>query len=282
MTHSAPIIIIGAARSGTKFLRDLLALADDLRAVPYDANYVWRYKADGCPHDQLNPESITDKQIMFIRKSLFTMAKLGENDRLLEKTVSNTLRIPYVDAVFPDARYVHLIRDGRDVTESAMRQWQAQPDIKSLWAKLRAMPLSNLGYAFRFAGNFIRGLGAGRKGGKLWGPRFEGIAKIANTAPLAKTCALQWARSVEMASRDLAKLPAARVFTIHYEDLVKDDEALQKLINHLHLSGSERILAGWKDRVYSGPATAWQQLPKDDQKVISAAIGPLLTEQGYS
>jgi len=281
MTSSAPIIIIGAARSGTKFLRDLLALADNLKAVPYDVNYIWRYGNADCPHDQLDPEKLTEKQIAFIRKSLFKQAKLGKNDRLLEKTVSNTLRVPYVDAVFPDARYVHLIRDGRDVTESAMRQWQAKPKLKALFAKVRRMPLANIGYVFWFARNFIKGLGAGRKGGNLWGPRFKGIEQIASSGPLAKTCALQWARSVELASRDLAQLPASRVFTIHYEELTKDDTALRRLVNQLNLSGESRICAGWKDRVRPDPPAAWQQLEADDQKVISAVLGPVLTMQGF-
>jgi len=282
MSNSAPIIIIGAARSGTKFLRDLLALADNLKAVPYDVNYIWRYGIKNCPHDQLDPENLTEKQAAFIRKSLCKQAKLGKNDRLLEKTVSNTLRVPYVDAVFPNARYVHLIRDGRDVTESAMRQWQAKPELKSLLAKLRRMPLSNIGYAFRFAGNLVKGLGAGRQGGSLWGPRFEGISQIALTGPLAKTCALQWANSVEMASRDLARLPASRVFTIHYEDLIKDDAALRGLVGYLNLSGEARIVAAWKDRVRPRPAAAWQQLAADDKKVISAVLAPVLAKQGYS
>ena len=38
-----PIVLIGAARSGTKILRDALATALGVPQVPYDVGYVWRY-----------------------------------------------------------------------------------------------------------------------------------------------------------------------------------------------------------------------------------------------
>src|SRR4051812_20775701 len=38
-----PVIVIGAARSGTKLLRDSLATHADVARVPYDVNYVWRF-----------------------------------------------------------------------------------------------------------------------------------------------------------------------------------------------------------------------------------------------
>ena len=110
--------------------------------------------------------------------------------------MSNTLRVPFVSSVFPEARFVHLIRDGREVTESAMRQWSAPPDWRNLVTKLRDLRSLNPGYALWFAHNAALGAISGRKGGKVWGPRYPGIESDAQTKPLVELCALQWQYSV--------------------------------------------------------------------------------------
>lgn len=35
---------------------------------------------------------------------------------LVEKNPRHTLRIPFLKAIFPDAKIIHIVRDGRDVT----------------------------------------------------------------------------------------------------------------------------------------------------------------------
>jgi hypothetical protein len=43
---------------------------------------------------------------------------------LVSKRTSNNRRIPALDAAFPGARYIHIIRDGRDVADSLLRvEW---------------------------------------------------------------------------------------------------------------------------------------------------------------
>ena len=125
---------------------------------------------------------------------------------------------------------MHLIRDGRDVTESAMRLWQAPPSWGNLLGKFRNMPLANLGYAAWFFWNLTKGLFVGRKGGKVWGPRYPGIEQDVQSLSLTQVCAHQWLASVEKAIADLRSIPQDRVFQISYEELVADDRALLRLI----------------------------------------------------
>ena len=232
MSEPSPIIIIGAARSGTKFLRDLLASAEGVQAVPYDINYVWRYGAEESPHDVLDPEILSTKRLNYIRNTIRQLSRAKPNDVMIEKTVSNSLRVPFVDKVFPDARYVHLIRDGHDVTESAMRQWQAKPEIGGLFKKLKSIPFGSWTYVVWFAKNFLVGLAKGRGGGGIWGPRFPGVQAAAEKLSLAELCATQWRVSVETATVDLANISDAssRVFTITYANLVKNEDALSCLL----------------------------------------------------
>jgi len=276
-----PVILIGAARSGTKILRDILAAPAGVAAVPYDVNYVWRYGAGDLPHDVLDPDALTEKRRAFIRATLPRLAHARPGDVLVEKTVSNTLRVPFVDRVFPEARFVHLIRDGRDVTESAMRQWQAGPDLAALWTKLRGMPLSNAGYAAWFAGNMLRGLTRGRGGGGVWGPRFAGIEDAAAGRGLAAVCALQWQASVEAARRDLAALPAVRVTEIRYEDMVAEPARMGDLARALDLPDPDAVTDAAARRLRPTPPGAWRALPAADRGTIEDLLAPTLDSLGY-
>jgi hypothetical protein len=51
--------------------------------------------------------------------------RAGHAIRLLEKTPKNCLRIPFLQALFPDARFVFLRRDGRPTVSSLIDAWRA-------------------------------------------------------------------------------------------------------------------------------------------------------------
>lgn len=277
-----PIIIVGAARSGTKFLRDLLASADGVKAVPYDVNYVWRYGVPWDADDRLDPARISVEQADFIRKMLPRLAKLRDGEILIEKTVATTLRVAYAHAVYPHARFVHLTRDGRDVVESSMRQWEAAPDWRALFTKLRGIPFKNIDYALWFAGNMISGLASGRKGGRIWGPRYPGINQDALTKSIVELCSLQWKHSVRIASHELSLLPEEQVFNIRYESLVSSPDALAKLISGLGLPDRDSILAAYAKSVKPGRKERWKELPEEEQTRMIDIIKPTLNELGYS
>lgn len=283
MTEPSPVILIGAARSGTKFLRDVLASGTGTAAVPYDVNYVWRYGAEGTQDDVLDPDTLTDARKSFICRTLRSQAKAGPDDILIEKTVASTLRIPFIEAVFPDARYVHLVRDGREVVESSIRQWQAPPNWSTLWRKLREIPFQNLGYVAWFGWNFVKGLITGRKGGKVWGPRFPGIDAMAEKGPLSLVCAHQWLECYTRASTGLSEIASAesRVFTIRYEDLIRDEEALSGLLDDLGLPDKDNILACFAEKLRPNEPQMWRSLPQEDLTIIERVLTPSLKELGY-
>ncbi len=215
-----PVIVIGAARSGTKLIRDTIARHPDVSKIPYDINYIWRYGSEKLPHDEITPNLLTDKSASKIRL-YFDQSRNGKQI-LVEKTVSNCLRIPYVHKVFPQAKYIQLIRDGWDVVESSYRQWIAPPDWRYIIQKMRAYPLVDaFGYATGYGQNLLRKLVFPRDGiTSSWGPRYLGIDDDIRSKPLIEVCAIQWAYCFSKAFHDLAKLPMTSVYTVRYEEFV--------------------------------------------------------------
>ena len=180
-----PIVILGAARSGTKFLRDTLNASRRVAATPYDLNYVWRTGNESYPTDALPPDLCDDRIREKIGRALMSAAGLrpGDERRLVEKTVSNTLRVGFVARVLPGADFVHIVRNGRDVTASSLTRWLKPLDLRYLAAKARSFPLSNYRYAFWFLGNLLRPRRQSR-GRAVWGVRYPGIDADVNALPV--------------------------------------------------------------------------------------------------
>jgi hypothetical protein len=199
-------------------MRDLISRHSAVDKVPYDINYIWRLGNENLPHDELPPPLLT-KQIRRQIVRYFGGYCLGA-PFLIEKTVSNCLRIPYVNAVFPNAKFIHLVRNGLDVVESAYRQWTAPPNWRYIRKKAMTFPLMQApGYALSYAMDILqRVLTKSNKGISAWGPRYRGIEEDIASKELLEVCAIQWARCVKKAMQDLDNLSDYKVLTVRYED----------------------------------------------------------------
>lgn len=279
-----PIVLLGAARSGTKFLRDVLSGSAQIAAVPYDVAYIWHYGREGVPHDLFIRADATETLKRRTPAQLRKAAGMGADDsrRLLEKTVGNTLRVGFVDEILPGAQFIHLVRDGRAVTESAMRQWRMPADWRSSMGKLKDTLASNPRYALWFGRNFVSGMLSGRKGGKVWGPRYEGIEEDAATRPLEEVCARQWAESVRHARKQLAGIPPDRTHTVRYEDLLEEDGTFDALTGFLGLEDGAAVKMRFRARARRDELDKWREALTEAQIAAIIAIAePELAAFGY-
>jgi hypothetical protein len=284
-TEQRPIIILGAARSGTRFLRDTLGASSEISIVPYDVNYIWRTGNEACRHDEMSPDLCSEALAARIRKELYRAARKSgtrTTGRLLEKTVSNTLRVEFVSRVFPDADLVHLIRDGREVVASSLRQWGLPIDHSYLLGKLRAFSVRNYRYAFWYAVNRIRGT-TGQDGRvAIWGVRYAGIEEDLRTQSLAEVCARQWLASVTSVREAAARLPGIRLREIRYESLLESPRALKELAGWLGLQDIDPVIRRYSDTLRPHAGEPWnRQLDPRDASAVSGIIGPLQAELGY-
>jgi hypothetical protein len=276
------VILIGAARSGTKFLRSLLGADSQVGEVPFDVNYIWRHGNEACQHDAIPAALATPRVKSYIRRALTKQARIrGGRSILLEKTVSNTLRVPFVLEVFPDARFIHLIRDGRDVVESALRMWHKRPDWGYLVQKARSFPVSNYRYAAWYLWNLVSGGARGKRGMRIWGPRYPGIDTDLAARPLIEICARQWALSVEYARRDLAYLPAEQVMTVHYESLVANESVVAEVARFAGVSSPKSVVEYYQKTVRKDLSGGWERLTSMDRIDVEGILSEQLSKSGY-
>ena len=276
-----PVVILGAGRSGTKFLRDLLVASGEVAAIPFDINYVWRYGNENSPDDALDPATLTPEIIGSIRATLARLAGIKRKREarvLLEKTVSNTLRVPFVDAVLPNAIYVHLIRDGRAVAESSSRVWNKGPGGMYLLRKLRYFPWRNFRYAVWYFRNMLRSGDQKR----VWGVRYPGIQRDLETRSLLEVCARQWQACIGEAQAALAAMPVDRVLQVRYEDLISDDKTIRGVCSFCGIVDPAPVIDTFNSRVDRSNRDKWREkLTSEQIEVLSSGIGETLRALGY-
>jgi Sulfotransferase family len=278
------VIVIGAGRSGTNLLRDIICSLDGFGTWPCDEiNYVWRHGNRSAPSDELQPSDARPDVKRSIHRAFERQARRRGVATLVEKTCANSLRVAFVQEVFPDARFVSIVRDGRDVVSSAMKRWTAPLDIPYVARKARFVPPADLPYyATRYLGARLRRVRSpeGRLGS--WGPRFHGMPELLAERPLAEVCARQWLRCVEAAeTQQAASVDAERLHRVRYEELVhKPTEEIGRLVAFL---GASMPPSGRVPDLKTGSVGVWRsQLSLPDQAVVISVVEGALRSLGYS
>lgn len=249
--------------------------------MPYDVGYVWRQGNESRPDDVLAADLAVPVVTRRIRRFLRRYAD-GEG-RLVEKTVGNTLRVPFVAEVVPQAIFVHLVRDGVDVVESSRRQWSAPVDLAYLARKVRHFPPRLAGsYGLKFVRNNLRQR-EGQKHVKSWGPRYPHIDVDLKECDLLTVCARQWRECVIRASADLEEA-SAPVIEVRYEHLVGDPVGtLGRIIDEAPgYRTTTALLAAAGATLHSQSAGSGRgRLADEERRLIDVEIGDTLERFGY-
>src|SRR5262249_28475255 len=118
--------------------------------------------------------------------------------RFLEKTPKNALRIPFLKALFPDARFIFLHREAQANVSAIMEAWRS--------------------------GNFVTYPALPGWSGLPWSMLLmPGWRELAG-ASLEQVAMRQWRDANEIILDDLAALPATDWCVVRYEDLQRDLE----------------------------------------------------------
>lgn len=286
MESFKPIIIIGAPRSGTNMLRDILTTFDQVGTWPCDEiNYIWRHGNIRVNSDEFSADLARPEVTKYIRNCFKNLAKQHKLKWVVEKTCANSLRVPFVDKVLPEAHYIFIYRDGYDVLASAKLRWSATLDIHYILKKSRYVPLIDLPYyGIRYFGNRLYRLISRDRRLAFWGPQLNDIDDLLKQYSLEEICALQWKRCVEKSDLALSNMPDDKVVRVKYEDFVIDPKnELTRICNHFQIPISKEIAANaTKTVLKSSIGKGRQRLTKDVLNRVRPIISETLKEYGYT
>ncbi|MCA9259096.1 MAG: sulfotransferase [Planctomycetales bacterium] len=271
-----PLVILGAPRSGTNMLRDLLVTHSDAATWPCDEiNFIWRHYNVRHPSDEFSGGLATPRVRAYVRRAFAKLARQAGRPIVVEKTCANCLRVDFVRKILPEARFVVLLRDGRDAAASAAQRWQARFEPRYVMKKARYVPWSDLAYqAARYCGRRLHRRFSGTQRVSAWGPVFSGMVERLASDSLAEVCAWQWRRCVEQTEIGLAGASPETVFHLSYEDFVaRPAEKLAQVLQFGGMATRERDVVSRVAAVSSRSVGKWRaDLDSDDAERVEAIV----------
>jgi hypothetical protein len=207
-----PVFLLSAPRSGSTLLFETLAQSPDVATIGGESHRL----IEGVPglsmperrwtSNRLLAEDAAPETAERLAEAFFTTLRdrdgnpLAGRVRMLEKTPKNALRVPFLDAVWPDCECIFLYRDVRETLASMIEAWQS--------GYFRTYP--------RLPG------WSGAPWSLLLVPGWQELDGL----PLPEIVARQWATTLDLLVADLAALPAERVRAIRYGDFLADPDGV--------------------------------------------------------
>ncbi|MFA5885406.1 MAG: TIGR03032 family protein [Acidimicrobiia bacterium] len=132
-----PLFIVSSPRSGSSLMFETLARSPDLYSVGGESHQIiesipaFRPAAHDWHSNRLDATDATPDLARALRNGF--LVQLRDRDgrkpvgpvRMLEKTPKNSLRVPFLREVFPDAIFVYLYRDPRETVSSMLDAWRS-------------------------------------------------------------------------------------------------------------------------------------------------------------
>jgi len=263
-TRVAPVFIGGAGRSGTTLLRVMLdshpyiSCGPEMKVLPLICKFQTELKSGFA--EFLNSYQVSDEKIDLLFRDLINglfSSHLQANGkrRWAEKTPHNLLYIRQLSRIFPEARFVHVLRDGRDVAASLVEmQWF---DIKS---KQKIWYTENI-----------------RNAAIYWKEIVSGIRKAAVDAGV-------WGRYAELRYEDMIVDPKENLEELMNFLGEEWDDRLLDYYNQVHeLPEGESSSPQVKKSLYTSSIGRWKQsFTDEDRRIFKETAGELLVELEYT
>lgn len=247
---SQPIFVIAMPRSGSTLLFDLLKPHPKLYSWGDEAYPPWRAvdpDIGAAYGDAFRPECVLDGDAVaavFHEGVVAHHGRVPRRYRLLDKTPPNVLRVPALQAMFPDAVFIHLVRDAPDNIASLL-------EGRELGLGVRDWPQRN-GIDWHF----------------LMPPGWQDHVSATPAAQFA----WQWEVGTATPLRDLTDCARVR-----YEDLVAQPaEVVEDILEYAGLRMSRDVLAACNAMA---PSKHTLSDPSPDKwRVRAAEIEPVLDD----
>ncbi len=222
---------------------------------PDEAYSFWNYYArESFARDYLAGITAEKAEAARVRSAVQKTVKYQGKQRFTTK-LTGPGRIEYLNSIFPDAIFVHVIRDGRAVVDSLLRVpfWKANGGYDH--------PYWQNGFPDQYCQEWER---SGKQKSIL--------------------AALQWRNIIERTREEAMELGQSRYHEIYYEDWVKDPTtSVTKLLNYceLHTSTKVKRYVSENQRLKNMNRDTYSTMSDEELLTVSQAMQPLLGELGY-
>lgn len=260
----------------------LLEAHPDLHLIG-EPRVTWRYGNEK-KSDMLSPTDARPEVQDFIRNAFANETRNAGKQRFVEKSPHNSLRVDFVREIYPNARIIHIIRDGRESAVSIRDYWQrfsgglVRAQVKQRVREIdwRRAPY----YAKEVLRRTLPESFSPMVGPRLWGPQIPGMAQLTQELELIEVCAIQWRTCTEAACHQGRRLPAGQYMECRLEDFSR--ELIEEVLGFCDLSDAAEVWAEYDRRFkQERQGSRKGEASDEDMQLMMNWIAPTLEWLGY-
>jgi len=297
-SKTLPIVfIVGTPRSGTHLLASIIKNNSTCQYTG-ELNSFWK-KYTGNSTDFASVKHLNSKKISIIRNDFYKRyVPETQVPFILEKTPSNSMRIDFLKTIFPEAKFIHIIRDGRDVAVSIRKKYYGdnrkitQFDDDKTTVKGNIRLFKNTARKINRAGNlpkYITGniskilqhllVSFNLKKHFHWGVRYPGWRKYYKELSHIESSGVQWQVCILNILNNWNDLDTRNRLEIHYEQLIEDTEnVLKRVFTFIEGKTAKK---SFKHPISYKLSNSYTKLSEDELKNLDKRIGYLNRSLGY-
>lgn len=273
-----PIFLLGAPRSGSSMLSDLVIAHFDVWSCPRESDRAWwslfpypdEDWSDEIRLDQFEAHADADRlklallELAVYRRGFsatgYWRKACQQRSLYVEKTIANAFHLDVIHRVFPDARYIHLVRDGRENVSSMLEGWRSGRFLP------RPLPEAIDTELERWCFPYPPG----------WQDQLQ--------RPLNEVCAWSWAEhndsiiaAIERNGREQQTL------TLRYSDVLEHpEEAIRRVAEHigLHVLDQQSVASTLRSDSWSTVSKPekdkWRKINREEIEAVEHMIQPVM------
>ncbi len=300
------VFIVGAPRSGTTILGDVLE-AHPRVASWYEPYFVLDRYFRGASDDVREAQEATRDVKTFARQEFARYRRARGKPVVVDKSPRNSLKIPFLREIFPQAKFIHIQRDGRDTVLSMHKKWRdiekavdernvKQAMLELYWLLARQPLWRHKWQALMFERGTLTFWQAVRlqlrnlqriqawDGRTGWGPQFRGWREVIDDVSTIEFNAYQWRACLEGILEAREKLQEDGLYLrVSYEDLLEyPKRELGRIFDYLEVEFPQDFFKSVPP-LKSGNYNKWEQgLTGKQKQQVGPIIQPILKELGYT
>jgi len=214
-----------------------------------EGHRIWRCFHKNKDHHYLNEDDVSEEFFNYLIDFVIYHLEIFNKERFLSKNPQYSLGIKFLNKIFPDSLFVHIVRDGRAVVNSILKRRRESRGEAFWWG---AKP-----------------------------PNWRELEKLS----ILKQISMQWLTIINIIEADVKEtINLERYYLIKYENLVNNPKAeIEKLLEFLELRKENYInIDDYKYIIGKYKNKKWKVEFNDSEKQeINTILKYKLYELGY-
>lgn len=193
----------------------------------------------------------------------------------IERSGNSITMVKQINRLWPNAKFVHIHRDGREVAMS-IRNFMPLRVFLHTWTRLKRIGIDLLKTPFRYSDSLLVNTFAPAISGLMPADRFLDME------PSPVETGRFWSAMIEQGLKDLAEIEPARIHTMTYTDLV--ERPRETLATFLDFAAPTLPKDAWLEIACKLPKKSrpkWKELPAEEIRALEKAVAPGMERLGY-